>query len=186
VLLAASDPRLTGRIASYTSISGPALGHFALWTKKAVQGSWGQRRAVGRQPLHSWYILAFQLPRLPEVAVRRLLRTPESAGRLLKSGHAAPSVAEDAVNGLGLYRANLRQAIRQRHSLRTDLPVQLIVPLRDPFLSPNVYDDLPRFCADLTRHDIGAGHWVQQSHPDEVAQLVRDFVGARSGPAASA
>ena len=53
-----------------------------------------------------------------------------------------------------------------------------IVPLRDPFLTPAVYDDLPQLCSDLTRHDIDAGHWVQQSHPDEVAWLIRDFAGA--------
>src|SRR5205085_632647 len=31
VLLAGSDPRLRGRVASYTTISGPALAHYALW-----------------------------------------------------------------------------------------------------------------------------------------------------------
>ena len=176
VLLAGSDPRLTGRIASYTSISGPALSHFGLWIRRARRGSWGQRRAVARQLWHSWYILGFQVPALPELALRRLLRSPESAGRILGSGHAAATVAEDAVNGLGLYRANLRHRPPRGQSLRTDVPVQLIVPLRDPFLTPAVYDDLPRFCSDLTRHDLDAGHWVQHSHPDEVARLVRDFV----------
>ena len=105
------------------------------------------------------------MPRLPELALRRLLRTPESARRLLKSGHAAPTVAQDAVNGLGLYRANLRHPAHARHSLRTDLPVQLIVPL-------------PLFCSDLTRQDIDARHWAQQSHPDDIARLVADFARA--------
>jgi len=176
VLLAGSDPRLRGRITSYTSISGPSLGHFGAWTRRARQGSWSQRQEVVRQMAHSWYILAFQLPLLPELALRRLLRGPESTRRFLGSRHAKPTVARDAVNGLGLYRANLHHGLRERYSLRTDIPVQLIVPLRDRFLTPAVYDDLPGFCSDLTRHDIDAGHWVQQSHPDEVAQLIADFV----------
>jgi pimeloyl-ACP methyl ester carboxylesterase len=176
VLLAGTDPRLRGRIASYTSISGPALGHFGLWMRHGARGSWGQRKDVARQMLHSWYILAFQTPGVPEVAMRRLLRTPGAARRLLGSGHAAPTVAQDAVNGLGLYRANLRHRPRPRHSLRTDIPVQLIVPLRDAFLTPAVYDDLPRFCSKLTRHDLDAGHWVQHSHPDAAAALVAEFV----------
>jgi pimeloyl-ACP methyl ester carboxylesterase len=180
VLLAGSDPRLTGRIASYTTISGPAIGHLALWVRQGLRGSWKQRRLVARQLLHSWYILAFQVPWLPELALRRLLRSPESARRFLGSRHAAPSVARDAVNGLGLYRANLRQGPSARHSLRTGIPVQLIVPLRDPFLTPSVYDDLPGFCSDLTRHDLDAGHWVQASHPDEIARLVAEFARAHS------
>lgn len=178
VLLAGTDARLRGRIASYTSISGPALGHLGLWMRAGGGGAWGHRRDVARQMLHSWYVLGFQLPGLPELALRRMLATPERARRFLGSGHAAPTVARDAVNGLGLYRANLRGSDRPRHSQRTDLPVQLIVPIRDPFLTPEVYADLPRFCSDLTRHDIEAGHWVQQTHPDEVARLVAGFVSS--------
>ena len=86
VLLAGSDPRLKDRIASYTSISGPALGHFGLWTRSARRGTWGQRRDVARQLLRSWYILAFQVPRLPELALRRLLRNPESAAPVPEVG----------------------------------------------------------------------------------------------------
>lgn len=175
VLLAGSDPRLQGRLASYTTISGPALGHFALWVRAGLRAPWEQRRRVLRQLAHSWYILAFQLPWLPELALRRMLATPERAGRLLGSRHTAPTVARDAVNGLGLYRANLRDG-GPRHPLRTKLPVQLVVPGRDPFLTPAVYDDLPGLCANLTRHDLDAGHWVQQSHPDDVARLVSGFV----------
>lgn len=178
VLLAGTDARLSGRISSYTTISGPAIGHFATWVRGGLGAGAAQRLAVLRQLAHSWYILGFQLPGLPELALRRMLATPERALRFLDSGHAAPTVARDAVNGVGLYRANLRGAGGPRHSLRTDLPVQLIVATRDPFLTPAVYADLPRFCPDLTRHDIDAGHWVQQSHPDEVARLIADFVRA--------
>lgn len=176
VLLAGSDPRLQGRIASYTTISGPALAHYALWVRAGLRGPWEQRRRVLGQLAHSWYILAFRLPWLPELALRRMLATPERAGRLLGSRHTAPTVGRDAVNGLGLYRANLRGSRLPWHSLRTDLPVQLVVPVRDPFLTPAVYDDLPGLCANLTRHDLDAGHWVQRSHPDEVARLVSEFV----------
>jgi pimeloyl-ACP methyl ester carboxylesterase len=179
VLMAGSDPRLLGRISTYTSISGPSRGHFAAWARRSSRADWARRRDLARQLGHSWYLLAFQVPALPELALRRLLRDPQSARRFLGSGHAAPSVARDAVNGLGLYRANLRGGGPHRRSLRTDVPVQLIVPLRDPFLTPAVYDDLPRYVPQLTRHDIDAGHWVQHSHPDEVAQLVSDFVRAK-------
>jgi pimeloyl-ACP methyl ester carboxylesterase len=178
VLTAGSDPRLTGRIASYTSISGPSLGHFGAWARRARRGNLRQRRDLARQLAHSWYLAAFQVPWAPELALRGMLRSPGSARRLLGLRHPAETVSRDAVNGLGLYRANLRHHAHGRHPLHTDIPVQLIVPLRDRYLTPAVYADLPRYCSDLTRHDIDAGHWVQQSHPDEVARLVGEFVSA--------
>lgn len=171
-----ADPRLTGRIASYTTISGPSIGHLGLWLRSAVHGTADRRRKVATQALHSWYVLGFQLPWLPDLGLRRLLATPEKARRFLGSGHAAATVARDAVHGLDLYRANLIGAKDGEVTLRTDLPVQLIVPLRDTFLTAAVYDDLPSFCTQLTRHDIDAGHWAQQSHPGEVARLVAEFV----------
>lgn len=187
VLLASSDPRLAGRIASYTTISGPSVGHLGAWMRRSLRGGWDRRRKIGVQALHSWYVLAFQVPLLPELALRRLLRTPAAAARFLGSDHAAPTVSRDAVRGLGLYRANLRGVARGGRAaagagLRTDLPVQLIVPLRDAFLTPALYDDLPHYCSRLTRHDIDAGHWVQRSHPDEVAGLIADFVRSTDPP----
>lgn len=180
VLLAGSDPRLRGRISSYTTISGPALGHFASWVRSGLKAGWPERRTLLRQLAHSWYLLGFQVPRVPELAMRWMLASPERVQRLLGSDHAAPTVGTDAVNGLGLYRANFRGPGGPRHSLRTDLPVQLIVPTQDPFLIPAGYDDLSRWCPNLTRHDVAAGHWVQRSHPELVARLVSEFVHAHS------
>ena len=77
--------------------------------------------------------VAHALPLAEPVQVQRPPRSErvgqlESVARALKSGHAAPTVAQDAVNGLGFYRANLRHGIRARHSMRTDIPVQLVEP----------------------------------------------------------
>lgn len=171
-----ADPRLARRIASYTTISGPSFGHFGLWLRSALRGDADRRRKVAVQALHSWYVLGFQLPWLPELGLRHLLATPEKARGFLGSGHAVDTVARDAVHGLGLYRANLGGGGGAHVSLRTGLPIQVVVPLQDAFLTPAVYDDLPLFCSDLTRSDIDAGHWVQQSHPDDVADLVARFV----------
>ncbi|MGI8700141.1 MAG: alpha/beta fold hydrolase [Nocardioidaceae bacterium] len=182
VLSAESDPRLHGRIASYTTISGPSIGYLGAWMRTARHGSADRRRKVAVQAMHSWYVLAFQVPLLPELALRRLLRTPSAARRFLGSGHAARTVARDAVHGVGLYRANLGGVAGDQARLHTDLPVQLVVPLQDAFLTPAVYDDLPRYCSRLTRRDVDAGHWVQRSHPDEVAALVADFVTASDSP----
>src|SRR4051794_31895862 len=61
VAAATWDPRLDGRLASYTSASGPSLDHLATMTS-----SWAGRLRMAPQSLRSWYVWAFQLPWLPE------------------------------------------------------------------------------------------------------------------------
>jgi pimeloyl-ACP methyl ester carboxylesterase len=60
------------------------------------------------------------------------------------------------------------------------VPVQLIVPLRDPFVTPSFVRDVGRFASDLTRSEVDAGHWVVRTHPDQVARLVGEFVEAHA------
>jgi pimeloyl-ACP methyl ester carboxylesterase len=182
VLLAPRDERLRDRIGSFTTISGPSLGHFGAWSRRMQRGSWSDRLTLARQAARMWYISALHVPAVPELILSRALRSPARAERLLGARPAAPTVAQDARNGLGLYRANLRPGMRPRHPLRTDVPVQLIVPTHDRFVTPPVFDDLPQYCSDLTRHDIEAGHWVMRRQPDEVAAMIRAFVTAHEPP----
>ena len=95
---AVTDERFTGRIASFTSISGPSIDHAAAWFRT------GHRHPVAalRQLLDSWYIVAFQLPRLPE-----LLMGCGRADQLILLGEAVAKGC--SVNGLDLVR---RQAGR--------------------------------------------------------------------------
>ena len=67
----------------------------------------------------------------------------------------------------------------------TSLPVQLLVPLRDAYVTPAFYRDLHRFVPDLTRVDLDAGHWAPHTHAEEVARLVATFAhehGVDDGP----
>lgn len=178
VLRAGTDRQLRGRIASYTSISGPSRGHFAAWMNKSRHGDRRQRLDMARQLRRSWYMLWFQVPRLPEVGLRALLAGPPWVRGHYGLRDPAPTLVSDAINGLGIYRANLRDHEAERHPLQTDIPVQLIVPRRDPFLIPELYDDLPLWCSKLTRRDIDAGHWVQRSRADQVASWIEAFVSS--------
>lgn len=180
VLRSATDRRLRGRIASYTSIGGSGRGHLSAWMHKSRRGDWRQRLDYVRQVRRFWYMLWFQVPGLPEIGVRATLAAPGWMRRHYGLGEPAPTIGRDAVNGLGLYRANVRDHSAERHPLQTDIPVQLIVAMRDPFTLPTVYDDLALWCSDLTRHDIDAGHWVQHSDPDRVAGWIGDFVRANA------
>jgi len=70
---AVSTPRLQGRIASFTSISGPSLDHAAFWMRETFNRHRDDRARVQRvlnQLLHSWYIASFHLPVLPRLTWR--------------------------------------------------------------------------------------------------------------------
>ncbi len=175
VVRESSDNRLQGRIASYTSISGPSLHHVDAYVGAARRGGWQRKRQALGQLRHSWYVYAFHLPVLPELFLRA-----SSALLLRRSGGRRPHVADtlprDAVNGLELYRANVFHREPVPGGPRTSLPVQLVVPLRDRYVTPSLLRDVHRFAADLTRVEVDAGHWVARSHPDELASYVDGFV----------
>lgn len=173
VLRESSDARLTGRIASYTSISGPGLDIYGNFLRDGL----ARRRfaAVGRQALQSWYVVAFQAPGLPELIARRFgqrLRAALARGQKLGDGHWGDTFEDDFSNGLNLYRANGLGFRRDT----TSVPVQLVVPTKDAFLSPAVYADVAEFAPDVRRVDVVAGHWVVQSQPAVVADTVRAFI----------
>jgi pimeloyl-ACP methyl ester carboxylesterase len=139
---------------------------------------------LGGQLLKSWYMAAFQLPVLPELAVRG----PLFRRQLVRSGMPEEYVDE--------YVSLLREPGAARGALNWYRAL--------PFSSPNgvgtvsvptmyVYatDDvaLGRRAADLTadyvtgpyRYEIleGVSHWIPEEVPEIVAQLVLDFVGQR-------
>ena len=43
---------------------------------------------------------------------------------------------------------------------RTSLPVQLVLLLRDPFVTPGALDGLEARCRNLTRVEVDSGHWL--------------------------
>jgi pimeloyl-ACP methyl ester carboxylesterase len=152
------------RIASFTSISGPCLEYGSAWLRDLRR----HPRASLRQIAHSYYVLLFHLPRLPEAALRRGV-----GERALPSD--VPRSDADKINGLELYRANIFPAMR-REPTRTRIPVQIIAPLRDPFVTPEFAIDSARPWVDhLTVHTVAAGHWVISRQPDLVAPLITDF-----------
>lgn len=169
----ATDARLTGRIASFTSVSGPSLDHVAAAMRRA---SW---RSRVRQARHSWYIYAFQVPVLPELAWRRLHR---AMGARLARSHRVPAeagwgpeLARDGANGVQLYRANMLRRLRNPSIARTQVPVQLVVPRYDPFVPGSLVRRVPEFVDELHRVELEAGHWVPRTHPYELARLVADW-----------
>ena len=174
VMRESNDARLRGRLGSFTSISGPGLDLYGHFLRNGLR----QRRfgAVGRQLLHSWYVAAFQIPFVPELVLSRLggrIRAVLEKRQRLDGHWDDETFREDARNGLNLYRANRLDFRRST----TAVPVQLIVPTKDAFVTPALFDDVESFAPDLRRLDVVANHWVVQTRPQLVADSVRAFVG---------
>jgi len=83
---------------------------------------------------------------------------------------------QDGVAGINLYRANVTDRVLKPRQRSTDIPVQLIQPLKDHFITAATWDDLPTWAPNLWRRDINAGHWLQISHAGQFAQWVTEFI----------
>jgi NAD(P)-dependent dehydrogenase (short-subunit alcohol dehydrogenase family)/pimeloyl-ACP methyl ester carboxylesterase len=169
---------MRGRIASYTTISGPCLDHAGYWVLQRLKsGTPAEVSRVASQLLHSWYIGMFHLPVAAPAAWKMGLDKLWPALLEKLDGVAAdinPTQRKDGSHGVKLYRANVLKRVLKPNKRRTDIPVQLIVPLRDRFVTPQLFDDLPQWAPKLWRSNVDAGHWLQVSHP----QLVADRIGA--------
>ncbi|MGZ3100175.1 SDR family oxidoreductase [Streptomyces sp. H72] len=180
--------RTEGRIASFTSMSGPSLDHFGHWIGKRLRRPTPRR--VGQvlgQGAKSWYVYLLHTPVLPELAWRGPLgkRWPGILRRVEKvpgGDYPTPSLPTDAAHGAWLYRDNVRPRLRRpRDDAYAHAPVQLITPLDDAFLSERLYDGLELWAPRLTRRTLPAKHWVPRTRPDRLADWITEFVDAVDG-----
>ncbi|MEV7071694.1 SDR family oxidoreductase [Streptomyces sp. NPDC093990] len=180
--------RTEGRVASFTSMSGPSLDHFGHWIQSRLHRPTPRR--IGQllgQGARSWYVYALHTPALPELAWRGPLgkvwpRMLERAEKVPAAGYPTASLPTDAAHGTWLYRDNIRARLRRpRTDAYAHAPVQLITPLGDAFLSEKLYDGLEQWAPQLTRRTLPAKHWVPRSRPDQVSAWITEFVTSVEG-----
>ncbi|MFE9604132.1 SDR family oxidoreductase [Streptomyces hokutonensis] len=180
--------RTKGRIASFTSMSGPSLDHFGHWINKRLTRPTPRR--VGQllgQGAKSWYVYLLHTPVLPELAWRGPLgkRWPKILERVEKvpgGDYPTSSLPTDAAHGAWLYRDNIRARLRRpRPDAYAHAPVQLITPLGDAFLSERLYDGLEEWAPELVRRTLPAKHWIPRTRPDQLASWITEFVTANEG-----
>ncbi|MFR0358693.1 SDR family oxidoreductase [Streptomyces sediminimaris] len=180
--------RTEGRIASFTSMSGPSLDHFGHWIGRRLRRPTPRR--IGQllgQGAKSWYVYLLHTPVLPELAWRGPLgrRWPGILRRVEKvpaGDYPTPSLPSDAAHGAWLYRDNVRSRLRgPRTDAYAHAPVQLITPLGDAFLSERLYDDLEQWVPRLTRRTLPAGHWIPRTRPDQLSAWITEFVTSVEG-----
>ncbi|MEU7485195.1 SDR family oxidoreductase [Streptomyces sp. NPDC042319] len=178
--------RTQGRIASFTSMSGPSLDHFGHWIKKRMARPTPRRAAqLLNQGAKSWYVYMLHTPALPELAWKGPLgkRWPKILERVEKvpaGDYPTASLPTDAAHGAWLYRDNVRARLRRpRADAYAHCPVQLITPTGDAFLSERLYDELEQWVPQLTRRTLPAKHWVPRTRPDQLAAWIEEFVTAK-------
>jgi epoxide hydrolase 4 len=145
-----------------------------------------------RQLRRSWYILAFQLPWLPErlvaardfQALRWIFRhqptrpgafTAQDIDRYVVAA-AQPGALRAAIN---YYRAAFRaNPLAQAHGLRrVDIPTLIIWGDQDRSLGRELAEPDRAWVPDVRVERIAeASHWVQADDPERVNQLIVDFL----------
>lgn len=174
-------PETAARIASYTAIAGPSLDLTAIGTAaRRKRGQLTPRESL-RQLLKSWYIVAFHLPLAAPLLWRLYLgRNWAAAFRRTEgvrppAGHPAPTITDDGIDGIKLYRRNMLPRLLRPRYRRVEVPlVQVGITLRDAFIGPDVYADLAGRMPELWVRRADATHWIPLLDPDTVAGWIRD------------
>lgn len=187
---AVTDDSVMGKIASFTSISGPHLNYAGrfLRSPRTPRAAFD----VVKQALASSYIWFFLCPGVPELAIRsgatvKVFAAVERIGRGRSGRQRAATTRsiDDYLNGLNLYRANMPAPILSppERLPQTRVPVQVLVARRDYFVSPA----LQRFTGSIPDGGrivpIEGGHWAVASHPDVVAEFTGEWVDLTARPA---
>jgi NAD(P)-dependent dehydrogenase (short-subunit alcohol dehydrogenase family)/pimeloyl-ACP methyl ester carboxylesterase len=166
---AVTTARLDGRIASFTSISGPSLDHAGRWLRRnAASGRLGR---VLNQMGRSWYIGAFEIPGFSRLAAYALARRGVDP--------------RTVVNGAGMYRQNMRARLMAPRDVHTDVPVQLVVLKKDAFVALSLLDGLDEIAPAMWRRELRAGHWAPRTHAEPISRFVTEFVEHIEGAPAS-
>src|SRR5262249_26328035 len=141
-----TSPRFDGRIAPFTTIAGPALGHVIDAQREPLRHA-RPLKALGRAR-HSWYVVGFLLPGGPSLAWRGGLSAERWRGLLataerlpVDDDFPAPTVVREGLHGVNLYRRNVAPRLLRSVSLRPPhAPVQLIAPSGDRYIPEHYYD----------------------------------------------
>jgi len=150
-----------------------------------------------RQMMRSWYMLFFQIPRLPEWIFRR--RNYDALARALRDGTIQKNVFTEndldyfraafrnpysITAAINYYRALLRSGLGRKASAWMDrkiaAPTMLIWGEQDFALGKELtYDMEGLFTGPFQiKYIPDSGHWVQQEKPALVNQYLREFLAS--------
>lgn len=175
--------RLKGRLASFTTLSGPSLDHAGHWMRSRLRHpSIDPKRNAFKQLRSSWYIGMFQLPFLPELiwnnGVGRNWSKFLAAREGIHQPNPSPTQIEDGQYGVRLYRANFLDKMIKPQQMYAHCPVQLIVLKQDQHVNAFLFDDLSHWVKNLYRRELNAGHWAIISDSKKIADWISEWINA--------
>lgn len=185
---AVTDDSVMGKVASYTSISGPHLQYAGKFLRSARTPR--AVAQVARQLMASGYIGFFLCPGVPELAFRSRIgvKVVEALERIGRSStrsqhHDTMRSTTDYINGLNLYRQNMPAPLVSpgEQLPETTVAVQVLVPRRDIFVTPALQRFTGAIPAGGRVVPIEGGHWVVTSRPDVIARLTAEWVDRNAG-----
>lgn len=171
--------RLKDKIQSYTALA-PSLDHVGWWFKREwSKGSFQGYRNVIQRGISSGYMGIFQIPWIPEL-VWNLGLAQLWPKWVAKSENTEvqpdPKQLRNGVNGLGLYRQNLIQALSHPTSRTTSIPIHMLVMTQDPFVPKHLSLGMGEWASDIHYTQIESGHWGILSHYAEISKKIRDYI----------
>ena len=188
---AVTGSALADRIASFTSVSGPCLDHAGHWFRSKARHPRPRGLAqLAGQGLHSWYVGWFHLPLLPPLLWRTGLAKAwpalQHAIEGVPHGSSAPTLPADAVRGLALYRANMLPRLTRPRQRPTAIPVQVVLPQKDLYVTPALAGQAPQpWAPRLWRRPLRSGHWAPLTHEGVLARWIEEFAAHIDGAPAA-
>lgn len=152
----------------------------------------------------SWYVLAFQLPWLPEWGLRRngaaslnaafqdSVQNKENFTDDVLEIYRANALRPDGATGMiNYYRANFGAGkltgFDGQRPPTIDIPVLMVWGENDIALDVRLTEGTDAYVSDLTlRHLPGISHWVQQDAPETVNTMLRAWLTGAPVPFAGA
>ena len=173
-----TEPKLKGRLLSYTTISGPCLDHASLYLREKFKS---EPSNVFKMLTKSWYIGAFHFPLLGPTVWKFF--TPERWGKVLTGLEKmqglplSQNISADGKYGISLYRANFLPTLTQSRQRYAQCPVQAIILKQDSFVRPEyISEAMPQWVEHFETLELDANHWAILSQPKKVAELIHQFI----------
>lgn len=182
---------LAPRIASFTAVAGPALGHVRAAVRRQLRQ--GRLLHAASQLRHSWYIVGLCTPGVPTLVWRGVLGRGgweaylRQVERISTAGATpADTLTRGGIHGANLYRRNILLGFAGNRPARPKLPVQLIVPSGDRFVPPGYYEAVEGYVPSVRRRIVAGSHWAPRAQPELISGWIADFASEIEGQGTTA